>query len=260
MKTHIKGLLALTLCLTLAPVYGQQPGRPGASRSARNTPQISAAMAKLFGDNQAFSANVQTEVKMPQGETISMPGKIAFDSGKSRFELNMTEAKGSALTPQTIAQMKSMGMDSMVIISQPDENRTLMVYPGLKAYASMADVEGDNAAKAADLKMETTELGKETIDGHPCVKNKAVVTDAKGEKHESTIWNATDLKKFPVKIETTEQGTAITMLFKDVKLGKPAAAQFDAPSGFTKYDNLMMLMQQEVMKRMQESGAMPPQK
>jgi len=40
--------------------------------------------------------------------------------------------------------------------------------------------------------------------GRPsCVKNKVIVTDDKGDKHESTVWNATDLKNFPVKIETT---------------------------------------------------------
>ena len=65
--------------------------------------------------------------------------------------------------------------------------------------------------------METTELGKDTVDGHPCVKNKVIVTDNEGSKHESTVWNATDLKNFPVKIETDRTGRqTMTMLFKNV--------------------------------------------
>ncbi|HYG25183.1 MAG TPA: DUF4412 domain-containing protein [Verrucomicrobiae bacterium] len=212
-------------------------------------------MAKLFGDNQAFSAAVQSEVKMSGGETISVPGKMSFDSGKSRFEMNMSEAKGSAMPPQMAEQMKTMGMDQMVIISRPEEKQSYMVYPGLKAYAQMPMPE--EAAKAGTLKIETTEIGKETVDGHPCVKNKAVVTDEKGTKHESTVWNATDLKNFPVKIETTEQGMAMKLSFKNVKLSKPEASQFNPPGDFKKYDNMMALMQQEVMKRMQQGGGMP---
>jgi hypothetical protein len=64
---------------------------------------------------------------------------------------------------------------------------------------------------------------------HPCVKNKIVVTDDKGKKNESIVWNATDLKSFPVKIETTDDGTKLTMIFKDVKLTKPDATLFEVP-------------------------------
>ena len=77
------------------------------------------------------------------------------------------------------------------------------------------------------------------------------------KKHEATVWNATDLKKFPVKIETTEQGQAVTMLFKDVKLSKPEANLFDPPSDL-KYYSMMSLMQQEMMKRMGGGMGMPP--
>jgi len=62
------------------------------------------------------------------------------------------------------------------------------------------------------------------------VKNKAVVTDDQGNKTESILWNATDLKNFPVKIETTRDGHKSTMLFRDVKLGKPDASQFEPPA------------------------------
>ena len=67
-------------------------------------------------------------------------------------------------------------------------------------------------------------------------------------------WNATDLKKFPVKTETAESGTKVTMLFMDVKLSKPEATQFDAPAGLKRYENLMALMQEEIMKRMGGGG------
>ena len=91
--------------------------------------------------------------------------------------------------------------------------------------------------------MELTELGKETVAGHPCVENKVIVTDAKGGTNEFTVWNATDLKNFPVKIVQAEQGSEITMLFKNVALTKPAASVFDVPASYTRYDDMQTMMQ-----------------
>jgi len=120
----------------------------------------------------------------------------------------------------------------------------------MQAYAEVPNENIKAGSSTNEFKTETTEIGKETLDGHECVKNRMVVTNAKGEKTEATIWNASDLKKFPVKIETTQQGHAITMRFSDVKLAKPATSAFTPPSDYKKYDSMMTLIQQEVMKRM----------
>jgi hypothetical protein len=117
-----------------------------------------------------------------------------------------------------------------------------MMYPGMSAYVEMPMPDAQAASKAADFKMETTELGPETAAGHPTVKNKVVMTGPDGVKHEATVWSATDLDKFPVKIEMDENGGKMTMTFKDVKLEKPDAALFNPPSDYKKYDNMMGLM------------------
>ena len=192
------------------------------------------------------------------GNTITMPGKIYFDTGKSRFEINMADMKGGNMPPNAAAQMKSMGMDQAVTIARPDQKVAYLIYPGLQSYAEIQLSNADSAPTNSDYKVKITEIGKETMDGHPCVKNKYVVTDNQGVKHESTVWNATDLKKFPVKIQTTEQGEDVTMLFKNVSLTKPAASLFDPPAGFKKYDDVQQLMQQEMMKRMGGGMGMPP--
>lgn len=117
--------------------------------------------------------------------------------------------------------------------------------------------DAEATAPGSDFKVEAAELGKETLDGHPCVKNQVVVTNTKGEKHESTVWNAADLKNFPIKIEHTEEGQAVTMLFQDIKLSKAEASVFDPPADCTRYDSMMTMMQQVMMKRM-GAGQRPP--
>lgn len=219
-------------------------------------PFVSNSVLKLFGDHKAFTANLEIKAEGPSNPNMTMPGKLAFDSGKSRFEMDL--GKSSMVPAEAVAQMKAMGMDQMVAISRPDKKAQILVYPGLKAYAEMPMAETDAAKSDKDIKMEITEIGKETLEGHDCVKNKAVITDEEGKKHEAMVWNAADLKKFPVKIQQQDQGKNVTMLFKDVKFEKPDQALFDPPAGFTKYDSMQTMMQQEMMKRMGGGPGAPP--
>ncbi len=247
-------LTTTVIALGLAPAFAQFGPRGGGGQG----PHFGGAMNKLFGANQAYSAILEFQTSGRNGENIIMPGKISFDNGKSRFEMNMSEMQGSQMPPSAAEHMKSMGMDTMISISRPDLKLVYIVYPGLHSYAVMTPQEPSASTDAADFKVESTELGKETVDGHDCVKNKVIVTDKEGNKHESTVWNATDLKKFPVKIVTTEQGQNSTMLFKKISFEKPAAGNFEPPAGLTKYDNVQTMMQTEMMKKMGGGMGMPP--
>ncbi len=218
---------------------------------------LSGSTTKLFGENTAFSATMEVRLNAPGGgDPMTMPYKMSYDQGKSRMEVDMTEIKGGAFPPDAMDQMKAMGMDKMIMIARPDNKMALIIYPGLKACVENPMPEASATAKPEDFKIELTEMGKETIESHACVKNKAVVTEKDGTRHESTVWNATDLKKFPLKIEMNEGGNAATITFKGVTLTKPDAKVFDAPSGYTKYGNMMDMMQQVMTTRMGGPGGL----
>jgi hypothetical protein len=250
MKIHLKLVAALSFVCASSTIHAQ-PGLSGGMGGSPG-PKFDAAMAKIFGEHKAFSADVQIVSK-----DVTMPSKMAYSEGKSRFEMDMTKATGSQLPSGAAEQMKAMGMGTMTMISRPDKKISYIVYPGLESYSEM-ELKDPSADTPADkIKMDVTELAKETVDGHACVKNKVVVTDDKGNKHESTVWNATDLKKFPVKIVQGESGQETTMIFKEVKFSKPDAAQFEPPSAFKKYGSMMEMMQTEMMKRMGGAGGPP---
>jgi hypothetical protein len=244
----IQRLVLLGCAVILSTAVHAQPGQMG-------TTMFGGSMAKLFGGNSAFSADIEVHMAAGGNQNMTMPGKLAFDSGKSRFEMSLSDATGTQMRPEMAEHLKSMGMDRTITISRPDTKTSYLIYPGLSAYAA-SPLQDPNATKPeSSFKVETSELGKETVDGHACVKNKVVVTDDQGKAHEFTAWNATDLNKFPVKIEMNEQGHAMTMLFKNVKTSKPDAALFEPPSDYKKYESPQALMQQEMTKHM---GAMPP--
>jgi hypothetical protein len=245
MKNHLSAA-AFILCAGLTSAHAQ-PGMMGATPHGLD---FSGATGRLFADNPSFSATLemQTSNASPGGNPIIFAGNIAASDGKSRFEVDMTKTAGARANPQHAANLKAMGLGTVIIISRPDLKVSDMLYPGFNAYVETPASETAGATSGT-FKTEITGLGKETVDGHPCVKNKVVVTDDKDVQHESTVWNAADLKNFPVKIEQSDNGTVTTMMFTDVKLGKVGAEQFDVPAGATKYDNVGTLMQQEIMKR-----------
>jgi hypothetical protein len=246
----IQIFLAGAVCLVADSMRAQFGGMGGGMGKGMN---LSGSTAKLFGDNKAFSGSMVVDANTQQGP-VTVPGKVAFLEGKARFEMDMAETKSPAIPPGAAAQMKSMGMDKMIVISRPDKKVSYMIYPGLQAYLEMPMADSEVDKPDSESKLEETEIGKETLAEHDCVKKKAVVTDKDGSKHESTVWRAGDLNKFPVKIEQTEGGNMSTMTFKDVKLAKPDTKQFELPDNYKKYDNIMGIMQ-EVMKRGQTGAA-----
>jgi hypothetical protein len=253
----MKALALVLVCLSLVPAYSPAAPRGGGPGGPPPGPDLSGHMTKLFGDHSAFSATLEMQLQPKAEKAMTMPGKVLFLGGKSRFEMNLADVKGAGLPPDAAEQMKQMGMDKTIRILRPDKQVEYLIYPGLQAYVESAMNSADSKP-GSDFTIETTELGKETVDGRACVKNKVVVTDKEGKKHECTVWNATDPKDFPVKVETIQEGNTVTMLFKDVKLTKPEAAQFEPPADFKKYDSMMSMMQQEMMKRMGGGMGQPP--
>jgi len=137
---------------------------------------------------------------------IIMRMKLSVDSGKSRSEFINTAADILAphMSPAATARWKSNGLDQipMVTVTRLDKKVACLIYPGRQSYVERDLSEAESAAMSSGDKTETTELGQETVEGHPCVRNKAIVTDKRGYQHELIVWKAADLNNFPVKIET----------------------------------------------------------
>ena len=201
------------------------------------------AFSKLFGDNQTFISTI--EMNLSSNQDMVMLGKMTFDHGKTRVDTDMTQMK--VFPPQTIEKMRNMGMDKTTVISLPEKKITYMIYPGLQAYAQASN---GNPNITNDYKVSsTTDLGNETVDGHACVKAKIVITDQDGNLFKATVWKASDLKDFPIKIEQVGTKGFTTMLFKDVTFATPIASDFEPPKDFTKCDD-KQTMREVIMKRM----------
>lgn len=248
-------LLAATL-LTFGLLTAQ--AQLGGGRSATG-PDFGGAVGKLFGDNQAFTATVEIQsTNQRTGQPVTVPGSLSFDAGKTWFKVNLMDIKGGSMPAGAATQLRSMGMDTMVTISLPATKTAYILYPKTQCYVDMPTPGGIGNSGPDDYTVESAPAGKETVQGHECVKDNVTLTDKNGNKHEFTVWDAADLNNFPVQIEMNEQGRQLLMVFKDVSLKKPDASLFLPPAGFTKYNSMQEMMQAVMMKQMGGSMAHPP--
>jgi len=240
-KSFQTGIFAIVTALALVvgkTAHAQMPG-------------MDAAMMKLFGDNKSFTTDADMAMNATNGtQLLGMPMNISQLNGQSRTEVDMSQAKGAMLPPEAIQQMKMMNMTKIISIIKPDTKTMLMIYPGMTAYVEAPVPKEQADALAKDPNIVKAKLGTETLNGHPCVKYKVIVTSTTGQKSEFTLWAATDLNEFPVRLESTVPQGKITINYKNTKLEKPDAKTFEAPAGYTKYasqEEFQAAMMQKMM-------------
>ena len=179
----------------------------------------------------------------------SSRGEIASDGPPSGFSFTQSPNPGSSSSqaPSSFSSSAASGIFALffagrVLKVHCQNNKRLNAEHGLNPRSlGWFEKIGLRGVKVIEV----------TINGHPCVKNQVVITDDKGEKHEATVWSATDLKDFPVRILSKEKDDTIIMNFKDIKLARPDAKLFEKPAGYTEYPSKEAMMQAVMMKMMQ---------
>jgi hypothetical protein len=221
----------LSVALFLVPLGGSVALAQSPSAGAPTA--VNTAFVKLFGTVGAFTAKVEAQVfDQHEKETMRMPMDFAVLDGKVRIDIDLAQAQGKDLPPSTVAGLKQVGMDRITSVFRPDKKATYVIYPGIQSYSNIPLAKGEAEATEKSYTLKKTALGKETIDGHACVKNKAVVKGDQGPVIEAVTWNAADLKGFPVQIELKEKQSTVRMRFTQVQFAKPEAKQFDAPANY----------------------------
>lgn len=225
------------------------PGRAAFAQMRGSSPRgVDTTLTKLIGKVTAFSAKAEARVvDKNQNELVTTPMTFTKLDDKLRVEVDLAQIRGKSVTPADAVSMKKMGMDRVVSITRFDKKQMYIIYPGMQSYVTMA-LSKEETEAATKPQFEATVLGKETIDGHPCLKNKVVVTDPSGQKQAVLIWNATDLKEFPIQIQTTENGTTVVMRYSEIQFAKPDAKQFDPPAGYARFADVQQMMQARAMK------------
>jgi outer membrane lipoprotein-sorting protein len=150
-------------------------------------------------------------------------GKIFAQGGKIRFEMKahdhdmivITDIKGQSAAMLMPAQKMAMEM------------------PAAKANKDMVTCSTNDVDECLKTK-GFKKTGSDTIDGHPCAIYEAD-GEHNGTKSHQKLWRPTDMKEvFMLKTVTHSEHGEMTMLIKNVKLGKLETALFTVPSDYKK--------------------------
>jgi hypothetical protein len=150
---------------------------------------------------------------MTHREGMKMTGKMYFKADKFRMDMKSPQA--------------------MTTITRVDKNLMWNIMHDQKMYMEMPmDLRNKPMVEEQfDGEIERTEVGSETIDGHPTKKYLITVkTDDTVQKVYQ--WWATDIH-FPVK--TAAFDGSWTQEFKNVSLEKQPDSLFEVPSGYRKF-------------------------
>ncbi len=221
-------VLLAALCLAGVTAWPQMssPSAPGG---------MSGALTRLFGTVKAFTSKANVRVLDSKQEQIAnMPMDFAFLNGKIRVEMDLAKMENRNMPPGMPAALKRRGMAQVITIVRPDKKLAYAVYPDQKAVLSMPLPPSDETTNSSS-ELKRSELGKATIEGQPCIKNKVLVPDTGGKTIEAITWNATDLRNFPIRIETAEHGNTSIVSFSHVQFDSPDPQEFDPPAGYTVY-------------------------
>lgn len=210
---------------------------------------VDARFLKLFGSNTTFTAKMDALVLDRSGKDWArLPVDLTAAGDKLRLDLDVEQIKSRDLPGFIAASLKEVGLTRVVNLVLPEKKSTYVIYPGMKSYLNLPLTQAEVESGEEGYRLEKTVLGKETVEGHPCARTKVVVRFRDRAVLEATTWEATDLRDFPVKIETREKENVIQLTLTAIKFIKPDAAQFSVPAGFVEYKDPQAMMV-GIMKR-----------
>ncbi len=124
------------------------------------------------------------------------------------------------------------GLDYTTAIMRTD--KAFLVYTNWQAWV---DTTESNRLAKTRFKIRKTEIDRETVNGHPCVKCD-VFASGGGRFISALLWEATDLNGFPVRMDWSKKGVNWSVVFLTIDHKPPKADLFEVPVGYKRYDDL----------------------
>lgn len=224
-------------------------------------PFFAAVLSEFFTDSRDYSAHA--ELILP-GRTRgdSIPMGLAVSEGRMRWQVDFSRVRSAHFPPERIAMLRQMNLDSAILWLKPGEDLKVAL-PRLKAWAQtpspkLYQIENKAADKQGGLKK--TAVGRETIDGHPCIKYMLTVPAENNPNQVALTWEATDLDNLPIKILVKTDDKVHGFQLRNVKLGKVDDRHFQPPAEFAKKASLTALLQEGVMRSLtqaSQNGGLP---
>jgi hypothetical protein len=194
---------------------------------ARNRKILCAALVFL---SVAAAAQTESPFEFKQfSATMVMSGMTAGREGAGEMKIYRSGDKMRTDMPGGRGYM----------IADFDQKTNYMVMNGTMCMQMSSAPGHENPfSQAKNATIERSPAGTDTVDGHPCKVENVTVTPQNGQPAKMKVWEAQDLKGFPVKVEMQSSKGPITVEYKDISLSEPDASLFTHPGNCRQMPNM----------------------
>jgi hypothetical protein len=178
-------------------------------------PILSVPVLTLFTNQSGFGAHCRIErgtgTKPLEGELVHRSSQFLFAA-----QAQEKHARGREMT--FMWNVESNSGHAL--------NDALPGYAPLVPRAQLVNVQSTGKAPA-----------NEKIDGHPCTQEQLTVTLSDGTTSQISLWRATDLRGFPIRIRADSGNPRFLIDLTNIRFQEPSMALFDIPADFTRYES-----------------------
>jgi len=226
---------AARFCLAAAFIVGCASRHAGPVYHAgdENPPDfLVGPVAVVLTNLNGFSAHITSTIASPEGPGRAQSGELLGRDGKLIFQPTL-HVKGK----------RARAEGGLFFIWDETKHSGYVLSEALQAYAPLKS----DAGTASQLTI-TKEGIEATINGHPCHQCRAVVALDNGTDAHLVLWQADDLRHFPVRIEGVKGPDHVTLDFSEIRQEAPGQELFLPPDGFTAYASSIALMNELIVR------------
>jgi len=222
-----------TLCIAaiaLAGCFSNKNAGPLFRAGDEQMPEFLGGPAVVLLTNfPGYSARLDTDIRRPYSQSV-VAGPLLHRNGRLVFQ------------PEEIVSKKRAGA-GMIFIWDANLKRGWAVSEALQGYAPVTP-----PVEITAVEYDAEAPFSINVNGHPCHQTRAKVTRADGSIASYRIWQADDLRHFPVRIQSDSGGKPMTLNFSEIRLESPGEQLFNPPDGFVKYNSPVALMNELIIR------------
>ena len=223
-------LLAVALAIAGGCASSKNTG-PSFHAGDEKTPEFfNGPAVALITNASAYSARLNTDIVGPSGLEHPLAGELLQSGGRLVFQPDQTSSK------------KHPGA-GIIFLWDANQQRGWTVSETLQGYAP-----APSTLQVAEVKYDAASATPDQIDSHPCHRINALITLTDGSTSRYVVWQADDLRHFPIRVQSASGGKPTTLNFSDIRFESPDADLFEPPDGFVRFENPVAMMNELIIR------------
>jgi hypothetical protein len=193
---------------------------------------LTGPMALLLTNSEGWSARVLARGAAGPDSEKPAAGELLCRGCRLRYAPAREESKGPHALAGGFSYLWDVAQNCGYVLSE-----TLQAYAPLTTKTQVTNI------------IETpAQAPPEKIEGHPCRQQEVLVKTGDGETAVFRVWQATDLKGLPVRINSVTTDPPVMLTLSRIRIGPPAGESFEPPASFTKYASASAMLDELVIR------------